>query len=329
MTGSHLLLELISAGEKVRVLKREYSTTGWVEKVFEWYRPDDHKALFDKIEWVDGDLNDLLSLREAVKGVKKIYHCAALVSYAPSDKAEMKKTNIEGTANLVNAALYENVEKICHCSSIAALSLPEKGEVVNESFFWKTSRDNTYYAISKFGSEREVWRGSEEGLDMVMVNPSIIIGPGDPSRSSGMIFKFLLKGLNLYASGTTGFVDVRDVADVMVKLMNSDIKNERFIINGENISYKELFTKVANCLGISPPKYRAGKVLGEIAWRLDRLRCLFAGGKPLVTKEIAGFINRQIFYSNQKIRNALNYRFTPIDDAVSNTCGFLKRYYDK
>ncbi len=329
LTGSHLLLELVLGGENVRVFKRASGSTFWVEKVFEWYRPDDHRVLFDKIEWIEGDLNDFYSLREAVAGVKKIYHCAALVSYAPSDRAEMHKVNVEGTANLVNVALRENVEKICHCSSIASLSLPEKEEVVDESFLWKTSPHNTYYAISKFGAEREIWRGSEEGLDMVMVNPSIIIGPGDPSRSSGLIFKFLLKGLKIYTGGVTGFVDVRDVAAIMVKLMNSDIKNERFIINSENVSYKELFVKVANCYGTAVPKYRAGKILAGIIWRLEWLKSLFTGRKPLITKEIAHFVNKKVLYSNDKISNILNYRFIPVDDAVSNTCGFFKWYYDK
>lgn len=325
LTGSHLLLNLTKAGNKVKALIREGSSAEWVKKVFEWYSPGDHQSLFNNIEWVEGDVNDLFSLREAVQGIKYIYHCAAVVSYQPSDKDLMMKINVEGTTNLVNVALKEGVKKLCHCSSIASLGLAEKEEVVDESFSWKTSPRNSNYAISKFNSEREVWRGSEEDLDAVVVNPSIIIGPGDPARSSGQIFKSLLGGLKFYSNGITGYVDVRDVADIMIKLMNSDIKNERFILNSENISYRDVFTKISNCFDKAPPKYKAGKFLSEVAWRLERLKSMATGSKPLITKETARSANNKTFYSNQKIKNKLNYEFTPIDDAISNTCEFLKK----
>ncbi len=328
-TGSHLLLNLVLKNDKVRALKRKSSSTYWVKKIFEWYRPDDNHILFDKIEWFDGDINDIFCLDECVYGVKKIYHCAALVSYSPSERGQMLRINVDGTANLVNAALQKNVEKICHCSSISSLGASKAGEVVDESFFWKTSASNSYYAISKFNSEREIWRGSVEGLNVVVINPSIIIGPGNPANSSGQIFKSVIDGLKFHSNGITGFVDVRDVADIMLKLMESDINNERFIVNSENLSYKDVFTKIAKNYGIAPPKYNAGKFLSEIAWRAEWLRSIIVKSKPLITKETARSANKQSFYSNKKIKEALNYEFRTIDKAIHNTCSFLKKYYAK
>ena len=325
LTGSHILLNLTLTGSKLRALIREGSSTKWVKRVFQWYRPEDHDELFSRIEWYEGDMTDIYSLRDAMAGVKNVYHCAAVVSYHPADKPLMMKINVEGTANIVNVALQEGVKKFCHCSSISSLGIAGRGEVVDESCFWKTSPRNSNYAISKFNSEREVWRGSEEGLDVVVVNPSIIIGPGDPSRSSGQIFKSLLGGLRFYSNGITGYVDVRDVADIMINLMNSNIKNQRFILNSENISYKELFNKIAKCYGIKPPKYEAGKFLSAIAWRLERARSAVTGSKPLITKETAISANKQTFYSNKKILDVLEHNFTSIDDAVDNACRFLKK----
>ncbi len=329
LTGTHILLELTLAGQKVRALKRDTSSTDWVKRVFAWYRPDDYQSLFDKIEWFEGDVNDIFSLGEAIKGVEKIYHCAALVSYMPSDRERMLKVNVEGTENLVNIALKEKVKKICHCSSVSALSSKDNVGYIDESFFWKTSLQNSYYAISKFNSEREIWRGSEEGLGVVIVNPSIIVGPGDPLRSSGQFFGTVLKGMKFYSNGITGFVDVRDVAAIMVKLMDSNIKNERYILNSENLSYKDFLTKIANNYGTSPPKYCAGKFVCDIAWRLEWLRSILTGSNPSMTRETARSANNLSFYSNKKIKDTLNYDFIPIDGAIANTCGFLKKYYDK
>ncbi len=326
LIGAHLLLNLVLKNDRIRALKRNSSSTIWIEKVFKWYRPEDYNSLFNKIEWVNGDINDLFALKEAVQGVDLIYHCAAVVSYFPSDREQMMKINVEGTANLVNVALTENVKKICHCSSIASLGAPDKDEYVDESFFWKTSPRNSYYAISKFNSEREIWRGAQEGLEVVVVNPSVVIGPGDTSKSSGKIFGSVLKGLKFYSDGVIGFVDARDVANIMIKLMESNISNERFILNGENLSFKDLFFRIAKYYGISPPKYNAKKILIQIVWRIEWLRSKFMKSKPLITKEAARSANRKTRYSNKKIKNTLSYEFISIDDSIKNACDFYKKH---
>lgn len=324
--GSHLLYELTASGQKVRALRRKSSNPDIAEKIFQWYNPDGWSRQLELIEWFDGDISDIFSLREALEDVKHVYHCAAVVSFVPSERPQMLKINIEGTANLVNACLLENVEKFCHCSSIAAVGRPDKGTWVDESLIWKTSRKNSYYSISKFGAEREVWRGSEEGLDVVIVNPSVIIGPGDPNRSSARLFTTVKEGLRFYSSGATGFVDARDVATAMKLLMEKDIVNERFILNSENLSYRNLFEIIARHAGVKPPFFKAGKVLSEIAWRLEKARSLVTGSNPLITRETARSANSNYEFSNEKIKNELDFTFRSIDDAAMNTAGFFNNF---
>ncbi len=326
LVGSHLLYELVKRGHKVRALKREGSRVGLVMRLFNWYDPGQGEALFHKIEWVNGDLNDIFSLEEAMQGVDYIYHCAAMVSFLPEDRQAMMNINVEGTANLVNAAMRQGIKKLCHCSSVAAIGRPEKGNIIDETLIWKTSGKNTWYAISKYGAEREVWRASQEGLKTVIVNPSVVIGPGDPGRSSAQLYQSVKNGMKFYTTGVTGFVDVRDVAEIMVILMESEIVNERYIINSQNLSYKELFEYFAHYSDARPPRYKAGKVLSEIAWRLEKTRSFITGQKPLLSRETARNANAKRYFSNDKIRKAIGYEFRPIEEAARNTSEFFKKY---
>ncbi len=326
LVGSHLLLELVSGGGKVRALRRAGSNTELVRRLFSWYDPDKGEALFDAIDWAEGDLSDIVSLQESMKDVRFIYHCAAIVSFLPEDRQVMMKANVEGTANLVNVALLNNVEKFCHCSSVAALGTPQKDNLVHESLVWKTSGKNSWYAISKYGSEREVWRAAEEGLPVVIVNPTVVIGPGDPARSSAQLYQSVKNGMKFYTSGVTGFVDARDVATAMVRLMESDIRHERFILSSEDLSYKELFSLFAHYSNVAPPKYRAGRFLSEMAWRLERVRSFMTGQKPLLSKETARNANIRRYFSNEKIKKTLGVEFRPISEAAENTSLFFKKY---
>lgn len=326
IVGSHLLYELTLSGKRVRALYRKSSRMEITESIFQWYNPEGFRKQLDMIDWVPGDVSDVFSLRDAVKGVKQVYHCAAVVSFVPTERPKMLKINIEGTANLVNACLLEGVQKFCHCSSIAAVGRPDKGTWVDESLIWKTSRKNSWYSISKFGAEREVWRGSEEGLDVVIVNPSVIIGPGDPNRSSARLFTTVKNGLRFYSSGSTGFVDVRDVALCMKILMERDIANERYIINSENISYRELFGIIARHARVKPPFFKAGKFLSEIAWRMEKIRSLITRSNPLITRETARSANSNYQFSNEKAMNELGMTFRSIDEAAQNTAGFFEKF---
>ncbi len=326
LVGSHLLFELCSKGEMVYALKRDASNTEMVKRLFHWYDPERGEELFLNIKWVEGDLNDIVSLQEAMTGVKYVYHCAAMVSFMPEDRQVMMKANVEGTANLVNVALLNDVEKFCHCSSVAAIGAPYRNKHVTESLVWKTSKRHSWYAISKYGAEREVWRASEEGLPVVIVNPSVVIGPGDPARSSAQLYQSVKNGMKFYTTGVTGFVDARDVATAMVKLMESGIVNQRFILNSENLSYKDLFALFAHYSGSKPPKYRAGRILTEMAWRMEKMRSIMTGQKPLLSRETARNATVRRYFSNEKVKKAIDIDFRPIRVAAENTSMFFKKY---
>ncbi len=326
LVGSHLLFELISIGQKVRAILRDKGRLGLVQKLFSWYDPQYGPGYFERIEWVEGDVNDIFSLKEALEGIKTVYHCAAVVSFVPADRPLMMKVNVNGTANLINACLASGVEKFCHCSSVASLGHPEDGQPTVESLMWKTSRKNSWYAISKYSAEREVWRGSEESLPVVIVNPSIIVGPGDISRSSAQLYQSVKSGLKYYTKGVTGFVDARDVATAMVRLTQSEITNERFILSSENLQYRQVFEYFAEFAGVKPPKYYAGPLLSGLAWRLEKLRSLLTGTKPLITRETARNANSTRLFSNDKISKAIGFSFRPVKEAARNTAGFYKKF---
>ena len=309
-------------------MKRKDSRLELVRDLFSWYDPDRGESLFDQVEWVDADLSDIISLQEAVSGIRYIYHCAATVSFQPRDRKVMMKANVEGTANLVNVALQNNMDKFCHCSSVAALGTPLPGEVVRESMVWKTSGSHSYYAISKYGAEREVWRASEEGMNVVIINPSVIIGPGDPTRSSAQLYQSVNKGLKFYTAGVNGFVDARDVARAMVLLMEGDPVNERFIANSENLPFRELFSYFARAAGVRPPGYRVAPWVSELAWRLESVRSTLTGSKPLLSKETARNAHNKRYFSNEKIRKTLGIKFRPVSEAAENTAGFFRKYPD-
>ncbi len=319
LVGSQLLFDLTSAGNRVRALKRKTSDMIVIRRVFR-----KQEKLLEQIEWIDGDVTDLFSLEDAFAGVRQVYHCAALVSFHPSDYKRLMKINSEGTANMVNLSLQSSVEKFCFVSSTAALGKIKEGHsLLTENSFWKTSRYNSVYAISKYKAEREVWRGIEEGLKAVIVNPSIIIGPGHLDSGSTALFGEVKKGLKFFPAGSSGFVDVRDVAAIMIKLMANNIHSERFIINSENVSYRDVMNRVADCFGMARPAIRVGRILSEIGWRVEAARKIFSHEKPMVTKETARNGQLHWHYSNEKIKNTLGIKFISLYDSILTTCELL------
>lgn len=326
LIGSHLLYELITGGKRVRATMRENSKLELVMKLFLWYDAERGQELFSQIEWIEADVNDVFSLREALQGVSTVYHCAAMVSFLPADRQQMMKVNVNGTANLVNACLEQGIEKFCHCSSISAIGQPDEGKPTVEGLVWKTSSTNSWYSISKYGAEREVWRGSEEGLPVVIVNPTIVIGPGDTARSSAQLYQSVKNGLKFYTKGVTGFVDARDVASAMVQLAESPVVNERFILSSEDLQYRKVFEYFATFAGVKPPKYFAGPFLSAIAWRLEKVRSMITGHKPLITRETARNANHVRLFSSEKIQKMIGFKFRPVEDAAKNTAGFYQKF---
>lgn len=328
LVGAHLLFELTSAGKKVKALKRDTSDIGQVLKTFSYYT-ENPKLLYNQIEWVNGDILDYFSLEELLKGVTEIYHCAAIVSFNPKERKTMISNNWEGTANLVNAALENGVKKLCHVSSIAALGSAENETAVTEESNWVPSKKVTGYSESKFHSETEIWRGIEEGLDAVIVNPSIILGPTKWNNGSAKFFTLINNGFKFYTRGIKGFVDVRDVVKVMITLMDDQhfekVKNQRFLLNAENWSMQNLFNHIADALEKPRPKYFTSNFVLGFIWRAAKIISLISGKPPFLTRETAATSNKNTYYNGNKIKQFIHFEYTPIKDSIIHTAGFLKK----
>ena len=313
LVGSHILLELSQKGEQFKALKRDSSSFSICENIFKHYNAE---HLFEKINWVVGDVNDISSLTDGMQNCEQVLHCAAVVSFQPSDAELLKKVNIEGTANVMNVALTSAVKKVGFVSSIAALGRNSTKGIVDEECHFKATKLDSNYALSKYYAEQEVWRASQEGLNVVIVNPSVILGPGDWNTGSSQIFQKIHSGLKFYTPGSTGYVDVVDVANSLVALLFSDVKNERFIVNGANLKYQDCFDRIALALKKPKATIKVTPFLKEVAWRLELLRSLVAGKSPLLTKETANSAMTDSSYSTSKIEQAISYQFTDIDATI-------------
>ena len=276
------------------------------------------------INWIEADISDTDSIVEHMNGVHQIYHCAALVSFNPADAEKLYHANIVGTRNIVNLALEFEINKLVYVSSTAAIGRNGLNDEISEKTRWVASLENTFYARSKHLAEQEVWRSAEEGLEVAIVNPCIIIGPGSLDRSTGTMFSQVLNGLKYYTNGANAFVDVRDVVDIMIKLMHSNITGQRYLTIAENRSFKEVFTMIADQMNVAAPSRYASRFLIGIAWRLEKLRSVFTMTNPRITSETARASHRVSRYSNQKIINALNIEFNPIDSAIKNTVDYIR-----
>ncbi|MBY0535585.1 MAG: NAD-dependent epimerase/dehydratase family protein [Chitinophagaceae bacterium] len=308
--GSYILEELIQRGYQVTAIRRSPKKPLSLSE-----------ASFEKINWIDCDLFDTIGLLEAMDGCDAVIHAAAMVSFHGNEREQLYKTNIEGTANIVNCALELNIQRLVYISSVAALGRTSSGEEVDEEKKWVDSKTNTHYAISKYKAEMEVWRGMGEGLSTVILNPSTVLGFGDWNQSSCAIFKNVYNEFPWYTNGVNGFVAVEDVALAAVLLLEDAVSSQRFIINGENYSFKKLFDSIAQSFQKKAPTKEATPFLGAIAWRLEAIKALFTGKKPLLTKETAKVAQSFTYFNNSKIRRHLkDFTPTPLSQSIDNAC---------
>ena len=316
LLGSHLLFQLTNSDVKIKAIYREKEKIETVVKLFKFYDPINFNIRFKKITWVKCDILNILSLEEELKSCQTVYHCAALVSFYRKDFYQLMKVNREGTANIVNACLNNNISKICYVSSTAAIG--NNDDIVTEKTKWKKSPSTSGYSISKYSAEKEIWRGVEEGLNAVIVNPCLLIGAGDWNESSMTIFKTIDNGLKFYTSGANAFVDARDVAEIMEKLMNSDISNERFLCIGENSSFINMLSIVAQKMNKKAPSIKVSKLLMKISWIISGIISKLIGKKPVITKETANSAFSTTIYDASKVKKSLNFQFISLEDSIEN-----------
>lgn len=317
LVGSHLLFALAESGdEKIRATYRTLESQERVHALFKWktaQRPEIVEDLFDKIEWIQATVNDIPALTEAFENIVEVYHCAALISFNPKDFESLQKINVEGTANIVNLSIKNKIRKLCYVSSVAALGDSKKQ--ITEDTHWEANKENSVYSISKFASEMEVWRGTQEGLDVVIVSPGVILGEGFYSQGSGVFFRKLSKGLKYIVPGSSGFVDVVDVVEAMVLLMKHSITNERYILVGHNIKFSTLFEKIAVALKSTVPLKKIKIWQLEFAWRLDWFAGIF-GKKRRLFRSTARSAYAQASYDSSKLKQDLNFTYTPLNDTI-------------
>ena len=311
LLGKELIMQLLQQGKQVRAI---YNNTKL---------PDFHS---DNLQQIQCNILDVVGLEEAMNGVEQVYHCAAIVSFNPGRRQEMFKINIEGTANVVNAALDAAVKKMVYVSSVAALGRIRENEPINESMNWTEETSNSAYGQSKYLAEMQVWRGIGEGLDAVMVNPVIILGAGDWNGGSSQIFKTAYEEFPWYTDGSTGFVDVRDVAKAMIELMHSNVSAERFILSAENKTYAEVFNLMAKAFGKKPPYKKVTPLLAKIVWRLEAIKSFFTGKDSLLTKETSATAMAKVTFDNSKLKKFLpGFSYRKIEDSIADTCIALQQ----
>jgi len=305
LVGSHLLRTLLERqDDSIRAIRRKSSRMDLVEDIA------------SRIEWVEADVLEVERMREAMAGVSKVYHCAAVIAFDSVQFGWMHRVNMEGTANVVNLALEEGVQKLVHVSSIAAIGRNDRSNEVSEETKWEESPHNSQYAISKYRAEMEVWRAIAEGLTAVIVNPAVIIGEGHWDEGSCQLISKVAKGIPFYPIGGTGFVDVKDVVEGMIELMEAEVEGERFILNGINTTYQDFFEQISIAFGKKPPRYKINSWIAALSWRLAKPISWFSRKPPLITKETAQLMQSRYFYDNSKIQKVIGFEFRKLSDTI-------------
>jgi len=308
--GSYIVKALIEKGYAVRAMRRSARLP--------FYIPE---KIFSQVEWIDGDILDVVAIEDAMEGIDTVIHSAAIVSFVKKDRKQMYKVNVEGTANMVNIAIEKNIKRFVYISSVAALGRTAHGGHVNEDKKWEESKMNTHYAKSKYRAELEVWRAAGEGLNTVILNPSTVLGYGDWNIGSSAIFRNVYKEFKWYSPGINGFVDVQDLANATVLLMESGLINERYVVNGDNWPFRKLMDVMSHHFGKKKPERQTTPFLMSIAWRMEKLKSLFTHERPLLTRESARVAHSKTYFENDKILKALpGFSFTPLEESIQNSC---------
>jgi dihydroflavonol-4-reductase len=313
--GSHLLYNLVMLDRPVRALYRNRDKLAFVEKVFQYYQPDAGR-LMERIEWVQGDIMDYYTLSEYLKGADQVYHCAGVVSFNPADKQKLFDINVLGTANVVNACLEQNNTRLCHVSSISALGDSLDADPIDENSLWNQGSSASQYSFCKFKGEMEVWRGIHEGLNAVIVNPSVIIGPGIWLGPISSLYQQIFKGLKYYPTGASGYVDVLDVVRMMIRLADSDINGERFIISAENKTHREIINYLAEAMDRPLPTQALTPFLINVLSKLEKLRTWVTGKPPRISRKSMQSATAITSYSNQKILETFSFDFIPVKESA-------------
>ncbi|HYI78909.1 MAG TPA: NAD-dependent epimerase/dehydratase family protein [Chryseolinea sp.] len=316
LLGSFIVRKLIQEQKSFIAIKRAGSDTSLLEDVA------------DRIQWRTADVLNPLMLSDALEGCTEVIHSAAVVSFNPWQADNVLEINSIGTRNIVNACFHQNIKRLVHISSVAALGRQKEQTIIREDNKWVENPLNSVYADSKYKAELEVFRGQEEGLNTVILNPSVILAPADWNRSSAKLFRYVWHQRPFYIDASLNYVDVRDVASCAYQLLQSNFEAERFIVSAGNISFKNFFEKTANKFDVKPPSVRLSKSIVKSVARFERIRTWFTRSEPLITRETAQLVGAQFLYDNKKIKNNLNFEFQTLDNTLEWCCDYYNRKFN-
>lgn len=329
LVGSHLLLDLVRQGRKVRAIHRKSSNLDAVKNVFSYtlssQEADDY---FSRIEWMEADITDIPALSKVFEGITHVYHCAAAVTFDPSAYQKLRKSNIEGTANIVNFCIKKKVQKLCYVSSIATFNQSPGQVEITEKSLWNKEENHSMYAITKYGAEMEVWRGTQEGVPAVIVNPGVIIGPGFWNSGSGEIFKRINKGLKFRFPKVTGFVGVWDVVRAMQQLIHSPAQNSQYILVAENLPFDVVLEKAANSLGKPAPGIDLKPWMVFMGWISQKTYSLITGKRRQLTRRDVKSLFEETYYSSDKLRSECNFEFEDVEAAIEKTASAFRKDFN-
>lgn len=323
--GSHLLCQLVSEGFRIKAVYRSEQAKNALQPIFDFYSLNIHE-IEQQVTWCQGDISDKIFTDSLVSGADYVCHCAAAVSFDRRDLSRLYQTNVAGTENIVNACLAQQIRKLIHISSIATLGQPEEGCQIDESCHLTTLKNRSVYSTTKYLAEMAVWRGYEEGLPMAIVNPSVILGPGLPQSGTPRLFEMIHKGFPFYIYGTNGFVDVRDVAKAIIWLLYANISGERFVLNADNVTYKRLFTLMAEGFGLRAPRYLLPVWLLRVGVAASMLAGFVSRRSPAVNNGIVEAAKGTYFYSSEKWKRFSGSGFVPLEKTITETCQFLHSF---
>lgn len=316
LVGSHLLYLLAQKGPVIATA-RSCKNQAVVDKVFRFYDPDNGAKWYKNVEWIPIDIMDIDALIEVVKNTKEVYHCAALVSFHRIDFYRCIELNRQGTANVVNACLMNPNLKLCYVSSTAALG-KNPGGLIDEHCDWKATDKNSGYSVSKYGAEKEVWRGIEEGMNAVIINPCTVIGAGRWEEGSMEIFRVASKGLSFYTSGANATVDARDVARAMTFLMHSTYASEKFLCTGTNRNFRGLFSLIAQTMGKRKPLFYAPYWIAlPLSYLLETVSLLRKKRMGMTIESTRAAYATRV-YDSGKLKALLPAPFFSLEESVEN-----------
>ena len=323
LVGGNLIWHLLQQNESVEAIRRPSGNLNALNTIFSFYTSTPEFYL-SRINWRIADVLDEKSIDAAMQGISTVYHCAAVVSLG-NDSHKLVETNVLGTRNVVQSALRNNIQKFCFVSSIAACGKTFNGSLIDENSCWTDSPTLSVYSRSKYDSELEVWKGMEEGLNAVIVNPGVILGVSGTDSGSSQLFHQVQKGLLFYVNGGSGYVDVQDVVKVMMLLTQSEISGQRFIVVGENCSNKDILNWMSDGFGTHRPFICIGEKLFLLIACLSEFIGKVFHFHPLIDQGTARSATSGSFYSSRKIIQAFNFQFTPIEKSIKSICQFMKK----